>query len=87
MLLSWMPVPGTMIALPSPVEHVTLQAFPRSSRTEMCVVEPMRDARKRSTNPSSASPSRNSGVRSACAASITATISSGVAGPSVRSRR
>ena len=55
-------MPGTTIPEPSPLEHVTPQAQPSASSTEMCVVEPSREARKRSWKPSWARPSRNSGV-------------------------
>src|SRR3954452_14885737 len=48
MLLTWMPVPGTTMPAPSPFVHVTAHARPSASITEMCVVEPRRDARKRS---------------------------------------
>ena len=40
MLLTWMPVPGTTTPEPSPFVHVTEQARPSPSTTEMCVVEP-----------------------------------------------
>ena len=46
-----MPVPGTTIPDPSPLEQVTLQAPPAASSTDTCVVEPSREARKRSRKP------------------------------------
>ncbi len=70
MLLTWTPVPGTTSPEPSPLVHVTAHAQPASSITEMCVVEPSRLAMNESRKPGSASPSRNDGVRSDCAASI-----------------
>ena len=67
MLLRWMPVPGTTSPQPSPLVQVTAQARPSASTTEMCVVDPRREARKpRRGSPGAASPSTNSGVRSAC---------------------
>ena len=39
-LLMCIPVPGTTTPEPSPLVHVTLQARPSESSTEMCVVEP-----------------------------------------------
>ena len=38
-------MPGTTWPDPSPLEHVTAQAQPSASSTEMCVVEPSRLAR------------------------------------------
>ena len=90
MLLTWMPVPGTTIPEPSPFVHVTAQARPAPSITEMCVVDPSRDPsepRKSSAKPCSARPSRNSGVRSSCASCIAATIAASDGGPAVRFRR
>ena len=50
-LLTWMPVPGTTRPEPSPFVHVTEHARPSPSRTEMCVVEPRREASRRSAKP------------------------------------
>src|SRR3954462_9852207 len=38
MLFMWMPVPGTTIPEPAPVDAVSATALPRPSMTEMCVV-------------------------------------------------
>ncbi len=45
-------MPGTTTPEPSPFVHVALQASPSASITEMWVVEPSRDERKRSRKPS-----------------------------------
>ncbi len=50
-LLRCMPVPGTTTPEPSPLVHVALHARPSASSTEMCVVAPRREARKRSRKP------------------------------------
>ena len=47
MLLTWMPVSGTTMPEPSPFVHVTEQARPSPSITEMCVVEPIREPSRR----------------------------------------
>ena len=87
-LLTWMPVPGTTRPEPSPFVHVTEHARPSPSRTEMCVVEPRREASRRSAKPGSTRPSTKAGVRSAWASSMTATMSTaGPARPSERSSR
>ena len=85
MLFTCMPVPGTTTPEPSPFVHVTEQAHPSVSITEMWVVDPSRPAMKRSRKPGASSPSRNAGVRSSCARSIAATISSTEGGGSERS--
>jgi hypothetical protein len=82
-----MPVPGTTWAEPSPLLHVTAQARPSPSRTEMCVVEPSREASRRSAKPGSIRPSTKAGVRSAWASSMTATMSAADGAPSERSSR
>ena len=81
-----MPVPGTISPQPSPFVHVTEQAQPASSSTEMCVVAPSRLARNASWNPRSASPSRKPGVRSDWARAITSTSASTVGVSGVRAR-
>ena len=86
-LLTWMPVPGTTRPEPSPFVHVTEHARPSPSRTEMCVVEPRREASRRSAKPGSTSPSTKAGVRSAWASSMTATMSTADGAPSERSSR
>ena len=83
MLLTWMPVPGTTMPEPSPFVHVTEHARPSPSMTEMCVVEPIRDASSRAPNAGSPSPSTNSAVRAACASSIARTTSASGGGDSV----
>ena len=87
MLFTWTPVPGTITPAPSPFVHVTLHARPSPSMTEMWVVEPSRDARKRSAKPGSGSPSRKSDVRCAWTSSMTSTISGAEGGPSVVASR
>ena len=80
-----MPVPGTTSPQPSPFVHVTAHAQPSASAAEMCVVAPSRLAVKRSRKPGSGRPARNSGVRSACAASIASTIAATDGGDGARS--
>ena len=70
---------------PSPFEQVTAQAQPSTSSTEMCVVEPSREAKNRSAKPGIASPSRKSGVRSALARAIASTMCSSCGGGGWRS--
>src|SRR3954468_10726561 len=62
-LLTWMPVPGTTTPEPSPFVQVTEQARPSPSRTEMWVVEPRREASRRSPKPGSTSPPTKAGGR------------------------
>ena len=87
MLLRCIPVPGTTIPEPSPFVHVTEHAQPSPSSTEMWVVEPSREAMKRSRNPGEASPLRNSGVRSDWARSIAATSAAAPGAPAPRSSK
>ena len=68
-------MPGTTTPEPSPFVHVTAHARPAASTTEMCVVEPIREASSRCAYPGSPRPSTNCGVRSAWAASIARTTS------------
>ena len=53
----------------------------------MCVVEPSREASRRSAKPGSTRPSTNSGVRSAWASSMTATMSTMSGAPAPPSER
>src|SRR5436190_782981 len=62
MLLSWIPVPGTITPEPSPLVHVTEAARPSASSTETCVLAPSRLPRKRSPKPSSPSRAGDSGA-------------------------
>ena len=86
-LFRWMPVPGTTTPEPSPFVQVVLQAMPDASITAMWVVEPSRLERKPCRKPSLRSPSRNSPVRSDCAAAIAATTLRSEGGPGSRSSR
>ena len=72
---------------PSPFVHVTDAARPSPSTTEMCVVPPSREDRKRSRKPGSARPSTNSSVRASWAVAIASTMSAMRGGPGVRSSR
>ena len=65
-------MPGTTMPEPSPLVHVTAQARPSPSSTEMCVVEPSCEAMNSSRKPGRSRPSTNSGVRARCASSIAA---------------
>ena len=70
---------------PSPLVHVTAQARPSPSSTEMCVVEPSCEAMNSSRKPGRSRPSMNSGVRARCASSIAATSRPWVGGAGSRS--
>ena len=88
MLFRCTPVPGTTTPEHDPFEQVTEHAQPSRSSTATWVVDPSgeRRARNRLTNSGSSSPSRNSGVRSACVRSIASTTCATSAGGRARFR-
>ena len=81
MLLRWTPAPGTITPEPSPLVHVTAQARPSPSSTEMCVVEPSCEAQELVEEARAGQPFEELRRAGRCADSMAATSRAWLRGP------